>query len=306
MARAKAIPEIGNTMDAQRQEFVAKRAELTALREILTQRVTSNTDLIKNLQIILKDRKDRLASIEEEVRVSDDLLLKGLTTRDRNYNLRRQLAVDQEQIKNLIIQIDEKANAVNEAREQLNRAQAQREKELTDEILKLQAAIIEYNENIRYLSDVTGRSEARAPVSGIIVKVATNTRNQVIKAGEPLFEIFPDGVPLGVEIKVPPTYIDTVFIGQGLSLRFPSRERESSLKTLEGTVTFVSRDSEVEERTGRFFYTVRASIDPKSAEAYGRITPGNVGEVYFRLQDQTLFWYLFEPMFLMSTKTFVG
>ncbi|MBK1623199.1 HlyD family type I secretion periplasmic adaptor subunit [Afifella marina] len=299
-------PELADTASSQREEFEAKTAEMTSLKTILNQRIDNNQQLLDNLKEMLTERRERVEATQEEVRVSSDLLDKGLTTRDRNFALNRQLASDQDNVRQTLIQMDDKRSTINETQEQLNRALSQRANEVAQQITDLRSNIFELSSNIRYFSDVTKRSEVRAPVSGTIVNVAVNTQDQVIKPGDPIFEILPEGVPMSIEAMVDPHYIDSVRQGQHVSIRFPSRERSKAIQILDGEVSYISPDSEQDEKTGRYFYKVRASVDPESLKEYGKVMPGNVGQVYFELENKTFLEYLIEPYQDMRDKAFVG
>ncbi|MCB8839387.1 HlyD family type I secretion periplasmic adaptor subunit [Aurantimonas sp. VKM B-3413] len=305
-ARIKNDPDLAEAAIAQRKEFASKTQELAALKSILTERINTNTQLVDSLEKLRQERIKRIADTQNEVDLSDQMMKKGLTTRDRNFALKRQLASDQDQLRQTLIQIDDKRSTINESREQLNRTLSQRQNEIADTILKLQAEISQLTEKMRSYRAMANRSDVRAPVAGIVTNVAVNTRNQVIGAGKPLFEIFPSNVPLYVEAKVEPRYIDSVVLGQHVSVQFQSRERTKSRLMLDGNVTYVASDSEQDQRTGRYYYTVRAKLDPESIAQYGDIVPGNLATVYFELDQQTFLQYLVDPYWDMGQKAFVG
>lgn len=299
-------PHLAETAMAQRQEFQAKQREMAANREVLNQRIGNDEQLIASLTDLRKEQEKRLGETQEEVNVSDRMMAQGLTTRDRNFALKRQLASDQDEIRQTLIQIDQKRSDSNEAREQLNGMISQRSNEVADTMLKLQAEVFELTEKMRSYAAAVDRADVRAPIDGIVVEVAVNTRNQVIAPGKPLFEIFPSNVPMAVEAKVDPRYIDSVVAGQHVSVQFESRERTKSRTMIDGKVTFVSKDSGQDQRTGQYYYTVRASLDPKSVETYGDLVPGNLASVYFQLDKETFLQYLIDPYWDIGQKAFLG
>ena len=306
LERAEDDPQLAQVIETQTQEFEAKTEELAALEDILNARIASNTALIADLEELSAEQEARIAETEEEAAVSDDMLAKGLTTRDRNFALKRQLNADQDRLRSTLVQIAERESQIEQTREQLNRAVSQRENEVSERILTLRGEIFEQSELITYYSGVAGRSRVVAPVAGIIVDVATNTQDEVIAAGEALFEIYPEGLPLAVEARVAPQFIDSVFVGQHASMQFASRERSRSVQILNGEVAFVSRDSEQDERTGEYFYTVRIAINEDSLAEYGEVVPGNLAQVYFSLERQNFIQYLIDPLIDASDKAFVG
>ncbi len=304
--RATTEVRLQQAIATQQEEFADKLREIGSLKEILEARITTNEELLVDLEGLAVDQRKRIESTQEELRVSTDMLEKGLTTRDRNFALRRQVASDQDQLRSTVAQIAERKSQIAQTEEQLSRSLSQRANEVSEEIIALRAQVFELRENIQYYSQVAGRSRVTAPVAGIIVNVATNTKDEVIAPGEALFEIFPDDLPLAIEARVDPQFIDSVYVDQPASMQFQSRERSRSVKMLRGTVTFVSRDSEQDERTGLYFYTVRISVDQSSLAEYGDVVPGNLAQIYFQLEKQTFIRYLIEPLIDTSEKAFVG
>ena len=304
--RAEEDAQLAQVIETQTQEFDAKTDELAALEDILTERINSNTELIEDLKELSAEQENRITETEEEAAVSDDMLAKGLTTRDRNFALKRQLNSDQDRLRGTLVQIAERESQIEQTREQLTRAISQRENEISEKILALRAQIFEQSELVTYYDGIAGRSRVVAPVAGIVVDVATNTKNAVIAAGEALFEIYPEGLPIAVEARVAPQFIDSVYVGQHASMQFASRDRSRSVRTLDGEVAFVSRDSEQDERTGEYFYTVRIAISEVSLTEYGEVVPGNLAQVYFSLERQNFIQYLIEPLIDAGDKAFVG
>lgn len=299
-------PKLAEVALSQRQEFAAKTQEINATQTILNERIETNSRLVESLTTLRNERERRLIDTKKEVDVYDDLMAKGLTTRDRQVTSRRQLASDQDQLRSTLIQINEKQSAITEAREQLDRVTSQRENEVADNILKLQSEILELTEKARAYQAQVNRSEVRAPVDGIVVNIAVNTKNQVIRAGDPLFEIFPENLPLAVEARVDPRYIDSLVLGQHVAVQFQSRERTRSQLMIDGKVTFIATDSQQDEKTGQFFYVVRATLDAASLTEYGELVPGNLATVFFQLDKQTFAQYLLDPYWDMGQRAFVG
>ncbi|MEM7566239.1 MAG: HlyD family type I secretion periplasmic adaptor subunit, partial [Pseudomonadota bacterium] len=250
--RAETETRLQQAIATQQQEYADKLREIQSLEEILEARIQTNEDLLVDLEELVEDQRARIASTQEELAVSTEMLEKGLTTRDRNFALRRQVASDQDQLRSTVAQIAERKSQIAQTKEQLSRALSQRANEVSEEIIALRSQVFELRENIQYYSQVAGRSRVIAPVSGIIVNVATNTQDEVIAPGEALFEIFPDDLPLAIEARVEPQFIDSVYVNQEAAMQFQSRDRSRSVKNLRGTVTFVSSDSEQDERTGMF------------------------------------------------------
>lgn len=298
--------KVAEAAATQLEEFESSRQENVATQRILKERIANARDLVTNLEDLSRERSRRVKEAEAEVELSTDLLKRGLTTRDRNFNLRRQLSSDQDQLQQTLLDIADKKSTINQTQEQLEGFLSQRAADVNQQILDLQAEIFKLGEKIRAYSAVVDRAEVRAPVSGVIVDIAVNTQNQVMAAGTPLFEIFPSDLRMTIEARVAPHYIDSVAMGQHVTVQFEARERTKSRKMVEGRVEFIAGDSQLDEKTGEYYYLVRAKLDRASVEDYGVLVPGATSTVYFQLTRQTFLQYLIDPYWDLQQKAFVG
>jgi len=91
-------------------------------------------------------------------------------------------------------------------------------------------------------------SLVRAPAAGVVVGLEVNTEGGVIKPGQALMDIVPQGEPLLVEARVPVQMVDKVHPGLPVELLF-SAFNQSTTPRIAGEVTLVSADRQVDERT---------------------------------------------------------
>lgn len=99
----------------------------------------------------------------------------------------------------------------------------------------------------------------RAPLSGTVLDLRTQTVGGVIAAGAEVATIIPsDGTRIAT-VKVDPSQIDRVALGQAALVRFPSM---GAMRTPEvaGIVRLVSADAMVDPVTGRNLFTVEIAL----------------------------------------------
>ena len=140
-------------------------------------------------------------------------------------------------------------------------------------------------------------SQLRAPVAGIVVGLDVFTEGGVIKPGQALMEIVPQGEPLLVEARVPVELADKVHAGLPVELMF-SAFSQSTTPRVAGEVTLVSADRQVDERTDEPYYTLRAQVsDAGMAQLAGlQIRPGMPVEAFVRTGERSMLNYLFKPL----------
>ena len=140
-------------------------------------------------------------------------------------------------------------------------------------------------------------SQLRAPASGIVVGLDVFTEGGVIKPGQALMEIVPQGEPLLVEARVPVELADKVHAGLPVELMF-SAFSQSTTPRVAGEVTLVSADRQVDQRTDEPYYTLRAQVSEAGLKQLAglQIRPGMPVEAFVRTGERSLLNYVFKPL----------
>jgi len=303
-AQVDANPALASTLESQRSELEARQAEASGTEQIYSQRIATEQQSLRDLEDVLAERRKRMDDAKKEVVVSDDLLERGLTTRDRNYSLKRQLSVDQEQLETLLTQTAERRSRLAQIEEDLLRWRAQRLSEISGQIVSLSSERAEALERIKYLKGVLDRTTIRAPEAGHIVRSYINTLGSSIGSGAPIFELLPEKAATVVEARLTSRDIDAVKVGQEMEVRIASQDRNRSLMFLEGRVTYVSYDAIPVGEPPRNLYVIRGTIDPESVTKYGGVRPGTNVDVYLVTEPKNFIHYLIDPFLGIRDKAF--
>jgi HlyD family secretion protein len=134
-----------------------------------------------------------------------------------------------------------------------------------------------------------------------VVGLTVFTVGGVVRPGETLMDIVPDGKDLIIRAEINPGDADDVYIGQQAQVRFVSLHNRS-LPLFSGMVKTMSADSFTDEKTGRSFF--RADISVPEAElnqirsviGKGELRPGLPVEVVMTVRKRTALQYLLEPL----------
>ncbi len=304
MKRITDNSSLASALESQRTELKARQEERHSTLQILDQKITTEEKSLSDLESLLGERRKRVDSVQKEIEVSDKLMEQGLTTRDRNFNLKRQISVDQEQLETLMTQVAEKRSRYAQLQEDRLRWQAQRTGEVSNQIVALNAERAEALERVRYLKDMIDKATIRAPESGHIVRSYVNTVGASIQAGAPLFEILPEASAPIVEAHVTSRDIDIMEVGGELEIRIASQDRNRSLMFLQGEVTYVSYDAISFGNPPQSLYVIRGKVDKASIDKYGQLKPGTNAEVYFVTKPKNFVHYLLDPFLGIRDKAF--
>ena len=170
------------------------------------------------------------------------------------------------------------------------------------EMTKVQEDLNTQSELLRDRSQVLEQTEITAPASGIVKNVRFTTVGAVVRAAETVMEILPTDGGLIAEVKISPSDIAFVHVGQNAAVKLDAYDF-SIFGSMLGTVFYVSPDTLTEEtRQGPTpYYRVHVHIsDPEfSANVSGRqiqVRPGMTAIVDIKAQERTVLSYLMKPI----------
>ena len=150
----------------------------------------------------------------------------------------------------------------------------------------------------------------RAPVSGVIVGLQANTVGGVIRAGEPVMDIVPEGQDLIVEAQVRPEDAEDVHPGLQSEVRITAFSGRT-MPLLMGEVQQISADRFTDERTGAAYFLARVSVTQaelaqlgQTSTTHGQLRPGLPAQVVIPTRKRTALQYLLEPLNQMLWRSF--
>jgi len=139
--------------------------------------------------------------------------------------------------------------------------------------------------------------EIKAPVDGVVHRLAVHTVGGVITPAEAVMEVVPQDNKLTVEARVAPQDIDQLALGQAARLMLTAFNRNTTPE-LQGSLVRVSADLETDQQTGASFYRAAIAIaEPELGRLTGlALVPGMPVETFIRTGDRTVLSYFAKPI----------
>lgn len=294
-ARA-ADPRVDEVVRTQYQLFDTRRAAIRNELSILDESIRGLNEQLSGLraQIVGKDRQ--LEILREELDSLQLLFEQGYVPRNRIFELERAVA-ETEARRN-----EDQANIgrVTASLGEVRLRKVQREQAFTQEVetqlTSTQREVDGLQQRRIALQDDLERVDIRAPVDGIVVGLRIHSVGGVVRPGEDIMEIVPDGEPLVVEVQIPIQSIELVSTGMPAMVRFSALSRLNPV--VEGTVINVSADRLTDERSGMPYFQGRIEVSPEQLETltYERIVPGMPAEVVIKTGEHSVLHYLLKPI----------
>jgi protease secretion system membrane fusion protein len=298
------LPEIAAILKTQRDVLQARRAASAGEIRLIRESKRGLENQLRSLQNLKTSRERQVALFDEQMASARSLQAQGYLSRNQALDVERQLSeVHSRQSEDL-----SSINAIQSRLAELHLRESQylidQRREIEAELADARRDLTALAERVAAFSDTHERLAIRAPVSGTIVNLAVTTVGGVLKSGDRVLDIVPDGDELIVEAKVDPRYIDRVHAGLQADLRFDAYLDAFQRPIVAGDVEVVSADAMPDERTGAPYYKVRVTIPPteKALLSSIKLQPGMPCTVMIKTGEHSLLTYLVQPMM----RRFVG
>ncbi len=193
--------------------------------------------------------------------------------------------------------------AIAEEQSRIEARKAEYSSQSHDELVMALEEIDQLKHGIAAAADRLRRTEIRAPVDGIINRIAVNTLGGVVKPGDNLIELIPKTDEVLIEAKAHPRDRGHLRTGLDAEVRVSAYDT-SELGMLKGKVTEVSADS-IQEVRAEPFYQVNILVKsvPPSYDGHA-LVPGMTMTADIVTGRRTFLAYLLSPLCKFTYNSF--
>jgi len=297
--------ELANTDDAitrnvladERRVFVSRRQMLDRKVEIHEKTIAQQVAELEAVQAQAAANKRQMELNGRELEAVETLFKKGYAPRPRLTELESK----QSQLVGMAGEL-----ASRKAKAEQAKAQAELEilslgndfqQQVAAEIQTSQLEHADTVERMNAANDVLRRVDVVSPEDGIVTNIRYHTPGSVIVGGQPILDIVPKDQPLVVEARVGLADVDSVKVGAPVQVRLTAYSHRAT-RPLDGRLTYLSADQQLDERQNVSFYVARAEILPESIAANPGATlyPGMPAEVLILNKPRRAIDYFLSPI----------
>ena len=292
-----AEPEVASNLALQRQLFDSRRQALLLDQQGIDESIAGAEAQLRGVRDSQASKVLQRTALTEQLQGLRELAREGYIPRNRLLDSERVYAQVLGSISEDYGRIGQLQRQVLEMRLKIRQLAEEYQKEVRTQLADTRVRTEDLRNRLASAEFELANSQLRAPVAGIVVGLDVFTEGGVIKPGQALMEIVPQGEPLLVEARVPVELADKVHAGLAVELMF-SAFSQSTTPRVAGEVTLVSADRQVDERTDEPYYTLRAQVsDAGMAQLAGlQIRPGMPVEAFVRTGERSMLNYLFKPL----------
>ncbi|MBI3154580.1 MAG: HlyD family type I secretion periplasmic adaptor subunit [Burkholderiales bacterium] len=292
-------PQAAQHMAVQRQLFDARRTARDAEVAALEQLVAGLESQITGAQQTLRDRRSQQALQSEQLASVRRLADEGFAPRNQALQLEQAQAELRASAATLETELLRVRSAAAENRLRLAALRQQYTKEASSLLADVQREVQANQERLVAAEHELARMRITSPAAGQVIGLAIRNPGGIVQHGQPLMDILPLGVPLVLDVRIPPHVIDSVAPGQEVEVRFAAFASTPHLVVL-GRLVAVSGDvlSEPTPSGPQPYYAGRAELTPEGMRALaGRtVQPGMAAEVLIRTGERSMLAYLLGPL----------
>lgn len=310
-----ADPEIRSVYDRQVAEMQARRSKRQIEEEVLRKEIAGLQESIGGYTAQAQSTRRRLALFAEELKDKQLLLAQQLVRRTDILSLQRSEAALTGELGELMARVADARERMARAEQQIAQLRSTASQKVIEELRGAETELDDLQEQIRAARDVLDRTELRAPVRGIIVKLNQHTPGGVIGAGAVILELLPVNDELIIEARLNPSEIWHVKNGQDALVRLSALNQRLT-PMVEGKVIYLSADAVAtqyvrtkaeQEAPQRPTYVVRVRLDQQDVR--GKLlafqpTPGMPVDIFIRTGERTFFDYIMRPVWDSFSRAF--
>ncbi len=306
LTAANTDPRAADAVQGQKVLFESRLTNLRSQSAILQTRIDQAQHQIHSGQAQIESLTRQVALIRDEMQSVNELLRLGLERRPRLLALQRTEASLVGNRSDAEAQNARAEAQAAEARGQVQQLGFQRIQESSLEIRDVRAKLIETEERLRAVTDISHRREIVAPEDGTILNAKFFTVGAVLRPGDTVFDLTPARDRLIAEVNVQPHDIDIVHLGQNAEARLPAFKQRLVSEIL-GEVIFVAPDITIDDRTRQSYYRVQVRLSEQELArlpAGLHLVSGMPVEVHINAGHRTFMQYLLQPLIDSFSRAF--
>jgi adhesin transport system membrane fusion protein len=283
---------------SQMRLYMERQSGLSSKRGSADDIVRQKQSEANGLVAQLESAKEGLKIIVEQERATATLSDKGYFPKLRYLSIKRQVSDTEGQIAQLAAQL---ASTRSQLQDALNKRASLDRDAAAESLDKLMVARRERDIAYRTREQQRARLEntiLRAPVEGIVQKLAIAAPGQSVRGGDPIMNVVPVGDSLVVEAQVGNQDIGYIRVGQTATVRVLTYDH-IKYGTLEGVVEQISADAVEDQKTREFTFPVVVRTSKTylgDKPGLYPVAPGMAAEVDFKLGRRTVLSYLTDRM----------
>lgn len=295
--KRRSLPSVASVMSDQTAQFEERRASVQGQVDVLKARIQQLKSGIVGLETERNSIKQQVSYILRELEGMRRLREDDLIPITRLYSMERERTRLEGASGRAVADIAKANSQISETKIQIQQLTKQRQEEVSGQLAEVRQSMNDLREKLIVANDVLQRIDIVSPRTGSIQNMKVFARGQVVRSGEPLMEVVPEGEPFVVHAKFAPEDIDGVHAGQEVEIKFPAFDMRN-MPIILGKLETVSGDRLMDEQTRLPYFLGIISITRTKIpdDIRVRMRSGMPAQVIATAGERTVLNYIISPL----------
>ncbi len=262
------------------------------------ERIKQREQDIQAIVARIRNQRQNLKYVREQIRISEDLLKDKLTSRYKHLGFLKEESSLVSKIEEDKAALLRSRSALSVAKENLAQVSSSFHEEVQEALRQSRRELLEFSQRLRKTSDSLSRTIIRSPAHGIVKTIYIQGQGEVVQPGMTVMDIVPGGDKLVVEAHLPLGDIGYVQVGQKATVKLATGDARM-FGNLSGVVKQISPDA-ITTQEGETYYRVLVETEADHFEKNDlryQLYPGMRLLVGIKTGERTVMEYLVYPYF---------
>lgn len=277
--------------------YESRQAEMKNATDILDQKIAQAQAQLSEVNEELSSLSKSRGLLQEELSITAEMVRKKAAPKLEEIRLRRELSEISGKLSSGAQRRAGLESELETARKERKDQDDKFRSQALGELGQVETELVALSEGLKSIGDRVDRTALRAPVAGIVNKIALKTVGGVVEPAMRLIEIVPVGDDLKILARVSPNDIGFLKVGQPVKVRITAYD-SVRYGRLDGKVTRVGANS-VSDREGNVSFEIEVRTGKThlgTAERPLPVTPGMVAQVDVVTGERSILDYLLKPI----------
>lgn len=290
-------PGLALVLEGQRQLFSSRREAFAREQAALRASIDGAMAQLAGMRRARSDLSAQADSLRSQLSNLQPLADNGYIPRNRLLEYQRQLSQVQQELAQNSGESGRVEQGILESRLKLQQHGEEYQKEVRSQLADAQLKSETLQQQLKSAGFELQHSEIVATADGIAVNLGVHTEGAVVRQGDTLLEIVPQGTRLEVEGRLPVNLVDKVGPHLPVDILFTAFNQNRTPR-VSGEVSLVSADQMIDEKTAEPYYVLRSNVGDEALEKLNGlvIKPGMPAQMFVRTGERSLLNYLFKPL----------
>ena len=285
--------------------YVSRQKELQSVYGILDEKIRQASAEISEVTAQINRFYQSRKLLKEELEITKEMVRKRAVPKLEELRLQREVNDMSGQINALV---ENKKGLIAKKKVAQKERDSQNDKfrsQALGELNSVETEILGLEESLKSIGDRVDRTEIRAPVDGVINKIAIKTIGGIVEPAMKLVEIVPLDDELKIIARVSPSEIAFIHPGQAVKVKITAYDAQK-YGSLDGTLVRIGANSG-SDRDGNTFFEIEVQTNKNYMGDEVNplpISPGMVAEIEVITGKRTILAYLLKPLLRARNRAF--